>query len=150
MLSNPELATTLERLAAEGAAPFYAGDIAEAAVARVTEGGGTLTLEDLAAYEATPREPIQVSYRGHDVFTNPPPSAGGILIAYVLALLEREPAPPSQARLVARDGGGPARAHAGVPRRARAPRLPRRVHGLAARLDHAHLGARRRRAARAR
>jgi gamma-glutamyltranspeptidase/glutathione hydrolase len=101
VLSNPELATTLERLAAEGAEPFYAGDIAEAAVARVTAGGGTLTLEDLAAYEATPREPIQVAYRGHDVFTNPPPSAGGILIAYVLALLEREPAPPSQAQLVA-------------------------------------------------
>jgi gamma-glutamyltranspeptidase/glutathione hydrolase len=101
VLSNPELATTLERLAAEGAAPFYAGDIAEAAVARVTAGGGTLTLEDLAAYEATPREPIQVGYRGHDVFTNPPPSAGGILIAYVLALLEREPGPPSQAQLVA-------------------------------------------------
>jgi gamma-glutamyltranspeptidase/glutathione hydrolase len=101
VLSNPELATTLERLAAEGAAPFYAGDIAVAAVARVTAGGGTLTLEDLAAYEATPREPIQVAYRGHDVFTNPPPSAGGILIAYVLALLEREPAPPSPAQLVA-------------------------------------------------
>jgi gamma-glutamyltranspeptidase/glutathione hydrolase len=100
VLSNPELATTLERLAAEGAAPFYGGDIAEAAVARVSAGGGTLTLEDLAAYEATPREPIHVGYRGHDVFTNPPPSAGGILIAYVLALLEREPAPPSQAQLV--------------------------------------------------
>ena len=101
VLSNPELATTLERLAAEGAAPFYGGDIAEAAVARVSAGGGTLTLEDLAAYEATPREPINVSYRGHDVFTNPPPSAGGILIAYVLALLEREPAPPRPAQLVA-------------------------------------------------
>ena len=67
----------------------------------MSAGGGTLTLEDLAAYEATPREPIQVGYRGHDVFTNPPPSAGGILIAYVLALLEREPAPPSQVQLVA-------------------------------------------------
>src|SRR3954447_15118196 len=100
VLSNPELATTLERLAAEGAAPFYRGDIAEAAVGRVAAGGGTLTLGDLAAYEATPRDPIEVGYRGHQVFTNPPPSAGGILIAYVLALLEREPAPPSQARLV--------------------------------------------------
>ena len=48
-----------------------------------------LTLADIAAYEAIQREPIQVRYRGHDVFTNPPPSAGGILIAYVLALLER-------------------------------------------------------------
>jgi len=101
VFSNPELADTLERLGAEGAAPFYSGDIAAAAVERVASGGGMLTLADLAAYEATPREPIRVGYRGHDVFTNPPPSAGGLLIAYVLALLEREPAPPSVSQIVA-------------------------------------------------
>ena len=64
-------------------------------------GGGTLTEADLAGYEAIAREPIRVGYRGYDVFTNPPPSAGGILIASVLAQLDREPAPPTQARLVA-------------------------------------------------
>ena len=101
VLSDPEMADTLERLGAEGAAPFYTGDIAAAAVERVAEGGGTLTLADLAAYEATPREPIRVRYRGHDVFTNPPPSAGGILIAFVLALLERDAGPPSEVELVA-------------------------------------------------
>ena len=146
VLRDPEMADTLDRLGAEGAAPFYTGDIAAAAVERVTEGGGMLTLADLAAYEAIPREPIRVGYRGHDVFTNPPPSAGGILIAYVLALLDREPGPPSQARLVAAMESA---------QRARTPafleglgaaRLPRRVHGLAPRLDDAHLGARRRRA----
>jgi gamma-glutamyltranspeptidase/glutathione hydrolase len=98
---DPEMAQTLERLGAEGAAPFYTGDIAAAAVERVAAGGGLLTAADLAAYEAVPREPIRVGYRGHDVYTNPPPSAGGILIAYVLTLLEREPAPPGQTRLVA-------------------------------------------------
>ena len=101
VLADPELADTLERLGAEGAAPFYAGDIAESACACVAERGGMLTLADLAAYETTPRAPIRVGYRGHDVFTNPPPSAGGLLIAYVLGLLDREPGPPSQARLVA-------------------------------------------------
>jgi len=100
VLRDEELAATLERLGAEGAAPFYTGDIAEAACAHVAAGGGMLTLADLTAYEAIPREPINVSYRGHDVFTNPPPSAGGLLIAYVLALLDREDGPPSQARLV--------------------------------------------------
>jgi gamma-glutamyltranspeptidase/glutathione hydrolase len=34
------------------------------------------------------------------VLTNPPPSAGGILLAYALALLERAPAPPSVAAIV--------------------------------------------------
>ena len=45
--------------------------------------------EDLAAYAAIPREPVRVAYRGREVLTNPPPSAGGTLLAYALALLER-------------------------------------------------------------
>ena len=101
MLTDPELADTLERLGAEGAAPFYTGDIARAACERVAAGGGTLTEADLAGYEAIAREPIRVGYRGFDVFTNPPPSAGGILIASVLAQLDRETGPPSQGRLLA-------------------------------------------------
>jgi len=101
VLADAELADTLERLGAEGAAPFYTGDIARAVCECVAEQGGTLTAADLAGYEAVPREPIRVGYRGFDVFTNPPPSAGGILIASVLAQLDREPAPPSQARLLA-------------------------------------------------
>jgi len=55
----------------------------------VRERGGTLTREDLAAYAAIPREPVRVAYRGREVLTNPPPSAGGTLLAYALALLER-------------------------------------------------------------
>jgi gamma-glutamyltranspeptidase / glutathione hydrolase len=101
VLRDPELAGTLERLGREGMAPFYTGDIARAACERVAAGGGTLTEADLAGYEAIAREPIRVGYRGYDVFTNPPPSAGGILIASVLAQLDREPGPPTQGRLVA-------------------------------------------------
>src|SRR3954468_3908314 len=101
VLADPELADALDRLGAEGAAPFYTGDIARAASERVLALGGMLTLEDLAGYEAIARRPVQVPYRGFDVYTNPPPSAGGILIASVLAQLDREPGPPSQARLLA-------------------------------------------------
>ncbi len=101
VLRDPELADTLERLGAEGAAPFYTGDIAAAAAEHVCAQGGTLTLADLAGYETIPREPIRVGYRGHEVFTNPPPSAGGLLIAYVLALLQAEPGPPTESRLIA-------------------------------------------------
>ncbi len=100
VLTDPELADTLERLGAEGAAPFYTGDIARAACERVAAGGGTLTEADLAGYEAIAREPIRVGYRGFDVYTNPPPSAGGILIASVLAQLDREAGLPSQGRLL--------------------------------------------------
>jgi gamma-glutamyltranspeptidase/glutathione hydrolase len=100
-LADPDLAAALERLGAEGDAPFYTGDIAAAVCERMAALGGTVGREDLAAYRAVPREPVCVDYRDREVLTNPPPSAGGILIAYVLALLEREPGPPSLQRLVA-------------------------------------------------
>src|SRR4051794_9369997 len=86
---SPELAGTIERLGRDGAAPFYGGDIGAAVVAFLEERGGLLTAGDLAAYDAIEREPVRVSYRGHDVATNPPPSAGGTLIALALALLDR-------------------------------------------------------------
>jgi gamma-glutamyltranspeptidase/glutathione hydrolase len=97
---DPALADALERLGAEGAAPFYEGDIGTAISDRVCALGGTLTREDLAAYRAEPREPVRVRYRGRDVLTNPPPSAGGTLLAYALALLERGPERPDSLALV--------------------------------------------------
>jgi gamma-glutamyltranspeptidase / glutathione hydrolase len=85
----PELAEALERFAAEGAEPFYRGEVAAALSRFVVEHGGTLGPTDLAAYEAIERRPIRMPFRGTEVLTNPPPSSGGILIAYVLGLLER-------------------------------------------------------------
>jgi gamma-glutamyltranspeptidase / glutathione hydrolase len=101
VLRNPPLAAALERLGAEGSDPFYEGDIAAAICDRVCELGGTLTRADLAQYRAVPREPVHVSYRGRDVLLNPPPSAGGTLLAYALALLERTDGPPDALALVA-------------------------------------------------
>jgi gamma-glutamyltranspeptidase / glutathione hydrolase len=94
----PELAEALERFGAEGAEPFYRGDIAAALSAYVGEHGGTLGATDLAQYEAVERRPIRAPFRGTEVLTNPPPSSGGILIAYSLGLLERlsERAGPEQ------------------------------------------------------
>ena len=72
------------------------------------ERGGTLCRADLAAYGAIPREPVRVAYRGREVLTNPPPSAGGTLLAYALALLEptprteRGPSPVELARAMER------------------------------------------------
>jgi len=99
-LHNDELADALVRLGDEGSAPFYTGDIARAVCDWLRERGGTMTLEDLSAYEALAREPVRISYRGRDVLTNPPPSAGGTLLAYSLALLDRGPSPPTLAEVV--------------------------------------------------
>ena len=84
-----DAADALERFAAEGAEPFYRGDVAESIVSWVRERGGTLGLDDLAAYEPIEREPVAARFRDAEVLTNPPPSSGGILVAYALAALER-------------------------------------------------------------
>jgi gamma-glutamyltranspeptidase/glutathione hydrolase len=85
---SPELGDAIERLGREGAAPFYTGELAERVVAWVAEHGGTLTAEDLRRYEPVEREPVHVTYRGRDVMTNPPPNAGGVLLALALAHLD--------------------------------------------------------------
>ena len=88
-LALPDLADTLERIAAEGADAFYRGELAEAIAETAAAGGGTLTVRDLEEYEVAWREPVHVRYHGHEVISNPPPSSGGLLIAYGLGLLER-------------------------------------------------------------
>jgi gamma-glutamyltranspeptidase/glutathione hydrolase len=84
-----ELAEALERFGAEGAEPFCRGEVAAALSDHVIEHGGTLGRGDIAAYEPIERQPIRAGFRGTEVLTNPPPSSGGILIAYCLGLLER-------------------------------------------------------------
>lgn len=84
-----ELADLLERLGAEGPGYLYSGPTAAEISQHVLERGGLLTEEDLSAYEVIEREPARARYRGREILTNPPPSSGGILIAYSLDLLER-------------------------------------------------------------
>jgi gamma-glutamyltranspeptidase/glutathione hydrolase len=98
---DPVLAEALERIAREGAAPFYTGDVAAAVCAHIAQRGGLLTADDLAAYEAVPRAPVRVAYRGSTVVTNPPPSAGGTLLAHALRVLDASPSPPGVPALIA-------------------------------------------------
>ncbi|MGH2926246.1 MAG: gamma-glutamyltransferase family protein [Solirubrobacterales bacterium] len=84
-----ELGDALELYGAQGPAPFYEGEIARRLSEWVLDRGGTLGPDDLAAYRPIPREPVRAGYRGRDVLTNAPPSSGGILIAFALAVLER-------------------------------------------------------------
>jgi gamma-glutamyltranspeptidase/glutathione hydrolase len=100
-LRNPELSQSLLRLAADGAQPFYRGDVAAAVCAWLRARGGSLTGADLAGYHAIQRDPVKVRYRDRQILTNPPPSAGGTLLAYALALLDREPSPPTLSVVVA-------------------------------------------------
>ncbi len=84
-----DLADTLELLAKEGGSSFYEGELADALVKHVREHGGEITADDLRSYRVIRRRPIRVPFAGHEFITNPPPSAGGILIGYGLLLLDR-------------------------------------------------------------
>ena len=82
MVRNPAYAETLRRVASEGPSAFYTGSIAEAIVASVQAAplGGTLTLEDMANYEAIPRPVVCGSWRTLSICTATPPSSGAMQI----------------------------------------------------------------------
>jgi gamma-glutamyltranspeptidase/glutathione hydrolase len=90
---NPDYADFLDTFAREGADPFYRGEIAAHIDAHSRTHGGILRREDLEAYTVRKRSPIRTPYRGYTLVTNPPPSAGGILIAFALQLLGSCPVP---------------------------------------------------------
>jgi len=71
---NRDLARTFALLQQQGADAFYRGEIAKAVVAKSTALGGTMTLDDLAAYKGQWVEPASSSYHGVDLFELPPPS----------------------------------------------------------------------------
>ena len=87
LLRLPELASTLELLSEEGEAAFYHGAIAQQ-IAKDCAERGTLSLSDLADYQVVKRQPLEINYRQHKIFTNPMPSTGGSLIYFTLKLLE--------------------------------------------------------------
>jgi gamma-glutamyltranspeptidase/glutathione hydrolase len=88
-MRQPELADALEALAAEGDALFYAGEMGEAIVRLCREHGGQLRRDDLSEYHTHRHVPLERRYRDARLHLNPPPSSGGQLIAFALALLER-------------------------------------------------------------
>ena len=87
-VSNTDLAKTLRLVADKGREGFYAGPVAESIVKAVQGDGGTMTLEDLARYNVSYRVPITGSYRGYDLISSPPPSAGGTHVIELLNIME--------------------------------------------------------------
>ncbi|HEY4342933.1 MAG TPA: gamma-glutamyltransferase [Parvibaculum sp.] len=91
LLKNPLLAETLKIIAAEGPDGFYKGAVAQAiveAVHRAPSMPGTLSLADLAGYQAKHRDPLCRPYREYRVCAMPPPTSGGIATLQILGILE--------------------------------------------------------------
>jgi len=85
---QPELGGTLEAIRDSGAAGFYRGRVADLTVAEMKRGGGLISREDLAAYRAIWRDPIEISYRGHTIYSMPPASSGGVTMGEILNIME--------------------------------------------------------------
>ena len=88
---NKDLATTLKRIATNGAREFYEGKTAEMLVSEMERHGGMITLEDMKHYAPVIRTPVHGFYRGYDVYSMPPPSSGGVHVIQMLNILEGYP-----------------------------------------------------------
>src|SRR5688500_1760245 len=87
MWKNPNLASTLEKIANGGRDAFYKGDIARTIDAYFKANDGFLSYDDLAAHQGEWVEPVSTNYRGFDVWELPPNSQG-IAALQILNLLE--------------------------------------------------------------
>ncbi len=88
VIKNKALAETLRYLAREGFGAFFTGYIKDALLEAFSPPEGFITEEDLKEYCVAEREPLVVEYRDRYIYTNPPPSGGGVLIGFSLKLLE--------------------------------------------------------------
>jgi gamma-glutamyltranspeptidase/glutathione hydrolase len=80
---------------------MYKGELAEQISDHIRAHGGCITREDLESYRVIRRRPVRASFCGEEYLSNPPPSAGGILIAYGLPLLEElGPGEPGKAEAI--------------------------------------------------
>jgi len=88
---NEPLAQTLDAIAKAGPSAFYTGPIAQSIVDRVRTAPtnpSTMTMADMAAYQAKARPSVCTTYRAYKVCGMGPPSAGGIAVQAILKQLE--------------------------------------------------------------
>ncbi|HRE81553.1 MAG TPA: gamma-glutamyltransferase family protein [Opitutaceae bacterium] len=93
-LPNPALARTMEAFSRQRSRGFYRGNVARELVEASRRGGGLLTLEDFARYEARLTTPISVEFRGLRLEGGPPPTTGAALFFTILKALENQPLQP--------------------------------------------------------
>ena len=88
LVQQPDLARTLEEIAADGADSFYRGRLARRLAKGFAETGILITEADLAACTAEETAPIAITYRGWEVRQTPPNSTGFTLLQ-MLKIVER-------------------------------------------------------------
>lgn len=91
LLVQPELATTLSRIARSGREGFYEGPVADLIALQQAATGGLITRDDLASYESKYRDPVRGSYQDYEIVSMGPPSSGGVLVVQMLNMLAAFP-----------------------------------------------------------
>jgi len=89
-LRQPDLAYTLEQIAAAGSDAFYRGPISDLIIKAMQRDGGLITRKDLAQYSPVIRQPLISTYRNYTIYTMPPPTSGGIILLGLLKALESD------------------------------------------------------------
>jgi gamma-glutamyltranspeptidase/glutathione hydrolase len=87
-LVQDDLASSLRLIARSGAKALYAGELGRATLRHL---GGQLTRGDLESYRVVQRRPVRAPYAGCEFRANPPPSSGGVLVAWGLSRLAARP-----------------------------------------------------------
>jgi gamma-glutamyltranspeptidase len=88
LVRQPDLARTLEEIAADGAESFYRGRLAKRLAAGMQAAGVLVDERDLAACRPELQDPIAISYRGFRV-TQTPPNSTGFTMLQMLKIAER-------------------------------------------------------------
>ena len=89
---QPELAATIARIQRHGWREFYEGETARLIDRDMAAHNGTIRYDDLRAYKAIERDPVNGSYRGNLIVSMPPSSSGGTTLIEMLNILETFPA----------------------------------------------------------
>jgi gamma-glutamyltranspeptidase/glutathione hydrolase len=90
-LKQPKLAATFRLLAEKGPSEFYSGSIGQAVVAAANKAGANMTMQDLANYKIEQRTPVEGTYRGYKIISQPPASSGGTHVIQILNVMENFP-----------------------------------------------------------
>jgi gamma-glutamyltranspeptidase/glutathione hydrolase len=88
LIVQPDLARTLEEIAADGAETFYRGALAARLAAGMRDAGVLVDARDLDACQPQQQPPIEISYRGFRV-TQTPPNSTGFTMLQMLKIAER-------------------------------------------------------------
>jgi gamma-glutamyltranspeptidase/glutathione hydrolase len=88
LFKQPQLAVTIEMLAARGHRDFYEGQLAEKIAKGLKDAGSPLSASDLAKTHARVELPLRVAYRKGELIAHQPPTQG-ITTLEIMGILDR-------------------------------------------------------------